>query len=197
MGLVRTAHAEAYEIVAALLADKEEQARVGAADAAGHGAPHVVVPLLHLKVLSGDAEPRVLGACFGALLAVAPRESLSFVTRFLDEATPEVQEAAALALGDSQLPEAFALLRAWGERATFRDAGRVALLAISLLRLPAALDHLIGLVGSAPLAVARQALEVVSVHCEREGVRERVVAAVRGRKGRELDGMLEEVLRLK
>jgi hypothetical protein len=197
MGLVRGAHSEAYEIVAALLADKEEQARVGAADAAGHGAPHVVVPLLRLKVLAGDVEPRVLGACFGALLAVAPRESLAFVVRFLDEATPEVQEAAALVLGESQLPEAFELLRAWGERATFRDAGRVALLAISLMRLPAALDHLIALVGTAPVAVARQALEAVSVHCEREGVRDRVASAARGRKGRELDAMLEEVLCLR
>jgi len=134
MGLVRSAHAQAYNVLAGLLADGEPAARVGAAEAAGHGAPHVVGPLLRLKILLGDEEARVIGACFGSLLRVSPRESLTFVAGHLGAPSAEVQEAAAFALGESQLPGAFGPLRAWREHSPSRERDRVALLAIALLR---------------------------------------------------------------
>lgn len=187
MGLVRSAHPRAYEHLAELLADPEVQARVGAAEAAEHGAPHVVVPLLRLRAVAGDPEPRVVGACFAALLDVAPQESLGFVARFLDGAADEVQEAAALALGESRLPEALPILTAWHARAPFRDAERVALLAISLLRSEEAFAHLLGVVRDAPTGTARHALAALAPHCERETLRERALAAARGRKDRALE----------
>ncbi|HME72586.1 MAG TPA: hypothetical protein VKM54_22380 [Myxococcota bacterium] len=177
MALVRIAHAQAYEVLADLLADRDTAARVGAAEAAGHGAPHVVAPLLRLKILLGDEEARVLGACFGSLLRVSPRESLTFVAGHLGAPSTEVREAAAFALGDSQLAAAFDHLRSWRENSLSREMSRVALLAIALLRIDEALDYLIELVGSAPTLTARQALEAVSVHCERPVVRERVLRA--------------------
>ena len=58
--------------IAELLADAEERTRTTAAEALGIGGSELGLPLLRLKALMGDPEPRVLGACFASLLAIAP-----------------------------------------------------------------------------------------------------------------------------
>lgn len=192
MGLVRSAHPRAYEILADLLADPEEAARIGAAEAAAHGAPHVVSPLLRLRALMGHPEARVAGACFGALLEVEGERGLEFVARFLDATSPELQEAAALALGESRLEGAYPLLCRWRDHASFRDADRVAFLALALLRSEAALSHLVEMVRTGKPAVARQALAALGPLLERDALRAQVDAAVSAREDRSLDGVLNE-----
>lgn len=97
LGLLRIAHPDAYDWIAELLADAEERTRTTAAEALGLGGAELGVPLLRLKALVGDPEPRVLGACFASLLAIAPAASLPFVARFLEAPSDEVRELAALA----------------------------------------------------------------------------------------------------
>ncbi len=188
MGLVRMGDPHAYDVAAALLVDPEAPARMGAAEALGHGVAYVATPLLRMKTLAGDAEARIVGECFASLLRLAPEASLPFVSAFLDASAPEVQEAAAFALGESQLADALEPLRRWQQRAD--DGGRIALLAIALLRLDAALDFLVTLVGTAPPRLARLALDALAAPCERAAVRERVLRAARDRE----DGALEAEL---
>lgn len=190
MGLVRSAHPRAYEILAGLLADPEVQARIGAAEAAAHGAPHVVGPLLRLRAQAADPDPRVPGACFAALLEVEGEGALPFVARFLEAESEELQEAAALALGESRLEGALPLLCAWRLRAGFRNADRVAFVALVLLRSEAALDHLVEVLRTEETGVARLALQALAPLLERGALRERVSEAVKSRRDRSLDALL-------
>ncbi len=81
--------------------------------------------MLRLKVQIGDAEPQVIGECFGALLAIAAEYSLPFVAAYLHGKDEELQEYAALALGESRRPEALQLLRdAWADIVTTEGARR-------------------------------------------------------------------------
>jgi len=194
MGLVRIAHGAAYELMAELLADPEERTRTVAAEALGYGGSELGAPLLRLKLLLGDREPRVLGACFASLLQIAPAASLPFVARFLEAPLDEVRELAALALGESQQPAVLPLLVAFQQRARAPEALRAGLLAISLLRSEAALDHLIGLVEEAPARIAREALHALRIHRERPGLVERLRAAAASRDADDVADALREAL---
>lgn len=190
IALVRCGSEAAYLVAAELLADPETPARAGAAEALGYGAPVVAAPLLRFKAAAGDPEPRVLGECFASLLRVDPDGSLAFVARRLECASAEVAELAALALGESQAPGAFAVLRGWFEGASSRDTRRIALVAIAFLRSDESLAFLLGLVADAALAAARHAIEALGVHRGRADVRERALAAVARRGHAELEEAL-------
>ena len=146
MGLAQTDYPEALEEILPLLLDPERDARIGALRAiAASGLPGGVL-LLRLKALSGD-EPEVLGECFAALLRAAPAPSPEFVAKFLDHREEAVVEAAALALGDSRLESAFAVLRDALERTRALPLRRRTLmLAIALLRRESAIDYLLDVV---------------------------------------------------
>jgi HEAT repeat protein len=126
MGLAQTNYPEALEEIVPLLLDPERDARIGAVRAvAASGLPGGVL-LLRLKTLSGD-EPEVLGECFAALLRADPAKSLEFVAKFLDHREEAIAEAAALALGDSRLESAFAVLRDASQQLRARPLGRTLL----------------------------------------------------------------------
>lgn len=109
LGLARLDRPEALLDLARLLADPEPAARMAAAHALAFRAGQDGLPLLHLRIHAGDADPRVLGSCFEAALRLAPVSSLPLVAGFLDGG-PEVGEEAALALAASRRAEAFDLL---------------------------------------------------------------------------------------
>jgi hypothetical protein len=144
MGLAQTNYPDALEEIVPLLLDREREARIGAVRAiAASGLPGAAL-LLRLKALSGD-EPEVLGECFAGLLRAAPAQSLEFVAKSLDHHEEAIAEAAALALGDSRLENAFGVLRDAFERSRARPR-RTLLLAIALLRRENAIDYLLDLV---------------------------------------------------
>jgi HEAT repeat protein len=147
MGLVATGHPRALVALAGLLRDPEPEARVGAARAIACGNPHEAELLLRSKVLAGDSEPAVIGECFTGLLGVEPDESIPFVVAALQAEDESVSELAALALGESRLPEALApLLHAW-HAAVGKHAFRRALLrAVAAHRSEEALAWLLALV---------------------------------------------------
>jgi HEAT repeat protein len=146
MGLAQTDDPEALEEIVPLLLDRERDARIGAVRAiAASGLPGGAL-LLRLKALSGD-EPEVLGECFAACCAPRPTKSLEFVAKFLDSHREEaIAEAAALALGDSRLESAFAVLRDAFQLLRAPRCRRTLLLAIALLRRENAIDYLLDLV---------------------------------------------------
>jgi len=146
MGLAQTSDPDALEEILPLLLDPERDARIGALRAVGASGLPGGVLLLRLKALSGD-EPEVLGECLTALLRAAPAQSLEFVAKFLDHREEVVAEAAALALGDSRLESAFAVLRdAFERKRALPLRRRTLLLAIALLRRENAIDYLVDLV---------------------------------------------------
>lgn len=156
-GLVATGHPGVLYELADLLADKQAPARICAAQALAALGSNDAVPLLRLRALIGDAEPRVLTECLLALLRLQPATGLAFVLRQLDSEEPERAEAAALALGESRLPEAFEPLRDWVSRSVVPERRRTGLMALGLLRREEAFDHLLALLaesrGSTPLDV--------------------------------------------
>ena len=160
LAIAETGGRDVLALLAELLADPEPPVRICAARAvAGYGSD-AGVPLLKLKALSPDPEPRVVSECLLALLRLDASGQRGFVESFL--AKPDgLAEAAALALGESRLPEAFEALRAWLPEAARRGLSRMALLAIASLRRDEAIEWLLGVVRDEPAPLARESLQAL------------------------------------
>lgn len=190
-GLIRMRHADALLRVAPLLADGERPARLAAADALGDSGQLGAEAVLRLKAVSGDEEPEVTGECFQSLLRLDAQRSRPFVVGFLHHREPAVVEAAALALGESRLPEVVEPLRECAEATVDADIQGSLYLALALTRRGAALDILLQTVEDGALGRARRALAALALHRHDDGVRRRLQAAVEERD----DGELQRIWR--
>jgi hypothetical protein len=180
LALAETAHADVLVDLANLLADPEPPVRISAARALAVHGRGTGIPLLHLKALAGDAEPRVVSECLLALLRLDASGEMPFVASFLEKDDGDA-EAAAVALGESRLAEALPVLRAWVEPARRRGLGRVVLFAIAALRRDEAIDLLLSLARDEEPPTARDALAALASTGSGEALRERAEAAVAGR----------------
>ena len=141
-GLVRMRHPQALFLTVDTLADKEIPARIGAVQALMDSNGPEAELLLRLKILTGDKEGEVVGACFSALIAIAPERSLAFVAAFLRGSQEAKAEAAALALGESRRAAALPYLtQAWSDHRS-PYLRRVILLGIAMLRQPEGVEFL-------------------------------------------------------
>jgi hypothetical protein len=161
LALAETAGADVLVDLANLLADPEPPVRISAARAVSVHGRGSGIPLLHLKALASDPEPRVVSECLLALLRLDPQEELPFVASFLERGD-EAAEEAAVALGESRLAEALPVLRGWLEPARRRGLGRVALLAIASLRRDEAVELLLSLARDEEPPIARDALAALA-----------------------------------
>jgi len=180
MGLAQTDYTEALEEVLPLLIDRERDARIGAVRAIGASGLPGGILLLRLKALTGD-EPEVLGECFAALLRAEPAKSLGFVAKFLDHDEEAIAEAAALALGDSRIESAFAVLRTSFERSHGRPVRRTLLLAIALLRRENAIDYLLDLVRNGADQASADAVAALAMYEKDPNLQERLDLARKAR----------------
>src|SRR5262249_9060627 len=176
--LARIGYADLLIQLVDLLLDEEKVPRVAAAQALGASGGVAAIPLFRLKARDGDEEPEVTAACLTALMGMAPAESLGFVAAFLDHGNEAVQEAAAFALGESRRPEALTPLKDAWPHVRSRELQEVFLLAISLLRLPAAIDFLLEVVAADDEKAALAAVSALAIHRYNERTKERVAAAV-------------------
>jgi HEAT repeat protein len=177
MGLANSGHPHAVAELAGLLNDPEVPVRSGAARAISCGNPFEAEAVLRLKVQIGDAEPQVIGECFGALLAVAPEYSLPFVALYLRDKDAALQEYAALALGESRRPEALTLLRdAWTDIVTPEARGAL-IRAAALHRSEPAFEWLLEIIESGTPLLATAAVEALSVYERNTRLIEQVNAA--------------------
>ncbi|MEK6301587.1 MAG: hypothetical protein AABO41_12765 [Acidobacteriota bacterium] len=185
LGLVQTGSLSALNELAALLADKEADARLGAARALGHCGP-AAAPLLRFKALIGDEEPAVLAECFQALMVSSPSAAFEFVARFVDPKYPLLYEHAALALSESRVPGVIDLLKEkW--TATFdREFKKTLLLPMALTRDEAARDFLISVIEAGEVRMATAAIAALGIYRQDETIRSRVEAAIGGRYHAEL-----------
>lgn len=176
MGLAQTDYPEALEEIVPLLLDPQRDARIGAARAIAASGLTSGALLLRLKALSGD-EPEVLGECLAGLLRAAPTQSLDFVAKFLEHREEAVAEAAALALGDSRLENALAVLCEAFERTRAPSLRRTLLLAIALLRRESAIDFLLDLVRNGAAQTSADAAAALAMYEKDPNLQERLESA--------------------
>ncbi|HMC63710.1 MAG TPA: HEAT repeat domain-containing protein [Gemmataceae bacterium] len=188
-GLVRLNYRDVLALLVDLLADPEKVARVAAVQALAGTGSLTAVPLLRLKARVGDAEPEVTCECLTALLKLEP-ESVAFVAEFLRNGDEAIQEGAALALGETRRPGSFENLRDFSTDLPAGSLQDVVLLAIAMLRLPAAVNFLVELISRKD--TARAAVAALAIHRHNERVRERVAAAVAQTKDAALQAWFEE-----
>ena len=136
------------------------------------------VLLLMFKVLSGDSEPEVLGECFVGLLAASPDRMVGFVGEYMHSKDPAIAEAAILALGESRLSPAFAILREKWRGTVNSQTRRILLAAMAASRLEEAIIFLVSIVSDAAAPTAVAALEVLSTYRSNERVRTKLRDAV-------------------
>lgn len=164
LGLVRMHFSGAFIALADLLADPEVPARVAAVRAVAYSEnPERGIPLLRLRVRTEEV-PEVLVECFMALLSLAPQDSLPLVADYLQSPQAEVQEGAALVLGESRLPEAFPILQTWWERTREPELRSAGLLAIALLRSEEAVGFLLELLAEGAEVDIHRALPALELY---------------------------------
>lgn len=184
--LFHIGHSRALTEVAPLLADPEPVTRAEAASALGGSGLDAAAALLHLKVLTGDGEPDVLGACYLGLLRQAPSRYLPVVSRALQKGAAGVAEAAALALGESRVPEALTVLQEALSAVGQGHLGESILLGIALSRSEEGNAFLLSLVERAPHGRAAAALSALALHRHDEALVERIRQILGARGSREL-----------
>jgi HEAT repeat protein len=173
------------------LTDPEKEVRLAAAQALAAHATETACLLLRLKARLGDGDPEVVSECLYGLLSGSPRDSLPFVTEFLDSKAVGAREAAILALGKSRLPEAFDVLKTCWQRDVLGQVKAETLLAMAMLRLPAATDFLLEAVATERESTALQALGSLLIHRLDPRLRERLDAAVETNGSRALRAKYE------
>jgi hypothetical protein len=191
--IVRTGCHEGMPLLVDLLADPERPVRAAAAQALGAAGSSAALLLLRLKARVGDVDPDVTGECLLGLMRERPQEYAPFLAEFLRPDGGPLAEVALLALGNSRRTEAFGVLKSYWDGQPPRDLVDATLVALALLRLPAAIDFLLTLVAEAPLAEALAALPALAILNYDSRVPERVAAAV-GKRG---DRGLQDVFKVK
>ena len=179
LGLVQVGSPDAVTELAVLLADKEADARIGAASALGHCGP-TATPLLRFKVLTGDEEPSVIAECLNALMAISPSVSFEFVARFVDPSYPLLFEHAALALAESRLPGVFELLHEKWTSTFDREFKNTLLLPMALTKSDASRDFLISVLESDDVRIGTAVIAALSIYRGDATIRERAESAIGG-----------------
>jgi HEAT repeat protein len=170
------ARADALDVLAALLADRERTARLAAAQALGDAGRPDATALLRFKLLLGDDEPAVLSACCEALFALARDASYDFVVELLAD---ERAEVAALALGGARFAAAFEPITAWCIGAGLEQRHRIGYLALALLRAEPATAHLLDAIRTHGRRDAVAAARALATFKDDAALLERIRAASR------------------
>jgi HEAT repeat protein len=176
--LIQQSHPNAMSELVDLLADPEKAARAGAARAITHGGSSESEHLLRLKISLGDVAPEVMGECFSGLLRLSARRNLERVIHFLANPSEELASEAAIALGESRLPEALSALDRQLQRTTSADYARSLLTAIGLVGSAEASECLLRAVIRGDYDRAVAAIDALA-HCgDREQVKRKLTEIV-------------------
>jgi HEAT repeat protein len=188
--LARIGGSDYHSLLVDTLTDTEKVVRIAAAQALAYVGSEAAGLLLRLKSILGDNEPEVLSECLAGLMTIGPETNLEFVSGFLDPLDPPKCEAAALALGKCRLPGALDALVACLRRTIDQDLRQQILLAIAMMRLPAAADFLIDLVASETEATALSAMSALKFHAYDPKLCERLELVVRKTGNRVLESRM-------
>jgi HEAT repeat protein len=189
--LARIGGSDYHSLLVDSLTDSEKDVRMAAAQALGYVGTEAAGLVLRLKARLGDPVADVLSECLAGLMTIQPEENLDFVCGFLDPLEPDRCEAAALALGKTRLPGALEALKACAERSYQPALKEQLLLAISMMRLPAAIDFLVELVASDSEKTALAAISALKFHRYDSRLCERLALAVKKTGSRVLQTRLD------
>jgi hypothetical protein len=191
LGLLNLRARDALVELTDLLADPEPAARTAAVRGLASTGREEAGLLIRLRLLVGEPSPDVLTEALVALLRLDPERSLPFAGRFLNEESPDVRDAAALALGESRHAGALPLLRLAYPHERDDQTRKTILVAAGLLRGPESAEWLTGVVENGPPAEALAALQALRVRRRETGLVDRIPAIVSARSiptlQRELD----------
>ncbi len=181
-----------YEAVN-LLMDKEPQPRRDAVQVLRALGDRDCALLLRIKIMSGDKEPEILDACFEALMQIDPTRSIKFVRRFLDDKNENLAIGAAMAIGESRDPQAFAILGKHYEKKLFATNRENLLLPIALIRSDESLAFLLDIIRNQPMHLAKTAVRVLMMYQDQAPAREQIQQAVQERGDQNLDDIFADV----
>ena len=176
-----------------LMQDSSRMSRVYAAQAIADTGQDEAIPVLRLKLLLGDAEPEVLGACMSGLLKLAPATSIPLVVRFLTSHNEDVELEAAAALGECGLVDAVDALLDRLRSTHEGELRRSLIISIGLSRESKAVSFLISLL-EAGEKDAEAALDALRPSCVYRDLRECVRTAVQKTGNSKLIGLFERKL---
>lgn len=179
IGLVRMNHPQSLLVLADLLADPLPPVRCDAARTLAYRGAADGVPLLRMRVRVGDEEPNVLTECMLAMLRLDAGASLELVDEIFQGPDPLLSESAALAVGQSRVPQGFDLLRQWWNQSEDRDLRKTIVLAIAMLRQDDATAYLVTQVGQGRFEDACDAVDALGIYRHDQAVRERVLDAAK------------------
>src|SRR5215510_1884083 len=179
LGLVQIGARDAMDELAVLLADKEPDARIGAASALGYCGLSATA-LLRFKVLTGDEEPAVLAECLSSLMKISPNDSFQFVANYVDPEYTSLYEHAALTLAESRLPGIFELLRDKWTSTFDREFKKMLLLPMALTRNEQAGDFMISLIEDGEIEMATAAIKALRIFAGDKTLRSRLESAIEG-----------------
>ena len=194
LALVQMGSTQATIELATLLADKEPDARIGAAHALAN-CGSTGEALLRFKVLIEDRETAVIAECLTGLMTLSPRGSFDFVSQFVDPEHPTLYEHAALALAESRLPEAFVLLTDEWSSTFDREFKRTLLLPIALTRSEEAVDFLISILEGGDNRMALDSISALAIYRDDASVRKRVEAAVCAEDNAQLQKAFDQIFK--
>jgi HEAT repeat protein len=155
------------------LIDDDRTVRGEVARAIANVGGHEAVLLLRLKALAGDSDAEVVGQCFSALVDLDPRESVSFVERFLRSNDGNVAIEAVSALAGSRELEGFLAVRRLWETVISADLRRAIVFSCAASPLLPASEFLLSLIADDDGNVAVWALSALADSRFRNDVRER------------------------
>ncbi len=164
---------------------------MAAAQALGFVGTEAAGLVLRLKARMGDPVADVLSECLSGLMTIQGEANLEFVCEFLDPLEPDRCEAAALALGKTRLPGALEALKRCLQRSHQPALRDQLLLAIAMMRLPAAIDFLVDLVASDSESTALAAISALKFQQYDPRLCERLAAAVKKTGSRALQSRLD------
>jgi HEAT repeat protein len=180
IGLARMAHPDALLEAVRLLSDKTAESRTGALRALADSGRTDAELVLRFKADSGDRKAEVTGECLAALLRLGPRgRAVPFVAGFLENRSQETAEAAAIALGESRLTEAWPVLRDAFEGSAVKSA---VMLGISLLRNDEAIEFLFDQCEKGIERIAVAAVSALAGYKSDDVIRGRMEKTVEARK---------------
>lgn len=176
--LIQQSHSQAMGELVELLDDPEKTSRAGAARAIAHGGGGPSEWLLRLKISCGDPSLEVMGECFSGLLRLNPQGGIPRIAKFLNHSNQDLACEAALALGETRIPAAFAPLQQQLIRTQEGELERALLMALGMLSLPESVEFLLAMVSEGNYARATAAIQALAHSHDSDSVKSRLTKLV-------------------
>lgn len=161
-----------------LLTDPAWNVRAGAAQAVANLGHPQAAPLLKLRVLLSDPEPRVIGACLDSLLHLSQAEAVPFIYKLMRHQEATIRLEAMCALAASNLPEAVRAATDEWKNLTDPRSHKAVIAALASSPTPEALNFLLELLSKNNRSEAIAVLSSIGARLGEPELRQRTLQAI-------------------